>query len=108
MNPKTIWDVEDEINLGMILRTMQFNRQARKKTPVPKTPAKKDDPADGDDDDDDDMPMEPCTACNGKGRDRRGVMCQRCKGRGKVVVGDEEEKTHASVRGRKFYDFWDD
>jgi hypothetical protein len=38
MNPKTIFDVEDEINLGMILRTMEFKRQRRKKTP-----AKKDD-----------------------------------------------------------------
>jgi hypothetical protein len=98
----TIWDAEDKINLDMILRTMEYKRQLRKKTPV-----KKDDPVDGDDDDDDDdMPMEPCTACNGKGRDRRGVMCQRCKGRGKVAV-EEEEVKHASFRGR-LYDFADE
>jgi hypothetical protein len=35
------------------------------------------------------------------------VMCQRCKGRGKVAV-EEEEIKHANFRGRRFYDFWDE
>jgi hypothetical protein len=61
---KTIWDAEDRINLDMILRTMEFKRQLRKKTPV----------GDGDDtdeeqDDDDEMPpMMTCPRCGGSGK----------------------------------------
>jgi hypothetical protein len=87
----SIFDAEDEINLRLALRTMEWKRQLaakRKKKIAPATQDTDDEP------DDDEMPIP------------RMKTCPTCGGTGKVPRDDTEEKKENKHGNRSWlYDF---